>query len=115
MIVTLEERGRIERKPRQARSLRLRVDPDLLPAPGHPALFHAPGDVRRALPPPDVPGDGAGTGRAGYGPEHQRLGLDPGRREGGMAWGGGEARQTVEEGLEAMEAGVKAFREEWGL
>ena len=107
MIVTLEKRGLIERTPHRARSLRLKVAPEALPV----VEQLSPGLFSERYPHLMFWVTEQGRIELGYDPNTDTWAraLD----EGGMAWGGGTANETVEEWLTAMEAGVKEFRGKW--
>ena len=105
MIMSLENRGLIQKTPGEPRSIRLLVPPDTLPRleGGLPAL--------------------AGTTFTDHFPyiafwvKQQgwiELGYDYNTDtcaraidEGGMPWGGGKPNETIEEWLAALEAGIK--------
>jgi hypothetical protein len=117
IIVTLEKRGFIEKTPYEARSIRLKVSSETLPSlEGDPTEFSSP--VPQASFQDRYPHLTFWVTEQGW----IELGYDPNTstwaralQEGGLAWSGGHPHETVEEWLEAMEAGVKAFREQWGL
>jgi hypothetical protein len=117
MIVTLEKRGFIEKTPHEARSIRLKA----------PSAAAPPLEEERSVSQPLLsqtsfqdryPHLAFWVTEQGW----IELGYDPNTgawaravEEGGLAWSGGHPHETVEEWLEAMEAGVKGFRERWGL
>ena len=114
MIVSLENRGLIQRTPGQARSLRLLVSPETLPGLERHPQTRSTGDsfTERY---PNI---------AFWIKEHGWIELGYDDRtdtcaraidEGGMPWSGGDIRQTVEEWMQNLEIGVKDCLEELGL
>jgi hypothetical protein len=108
-IVSLEKRGLIEKIPGQARSIRALVAPEKLPwLEGSQAMA---GLSFAGL----YPGIARWTREHGY----IEMGYDYNTgtwvraiEEGGMFWGGGNPRQTIEEWLHALEMGVRDLLKE---
>ena len=119
MLISLQNRGLIHKTPGQARSLRLLVAPETLPSltgSSHESR-HNPAAAR-----------GSFVGRyphiAFWVREHGQIELgydyntDSCARaidEGGMTWNGGNSEETVDEWLQALEAGVEELIDELGL
>ncbi len=114
MVVALEERGLIQRVPRTARSIRVTLPSELLPnlnrnpsAPAQPAAF--------ARDHPSIAAWVSWYGRVelGYDPNTDTSARVLG--EGGLIWSGGRPTETVDDWLQAMEAGLAEFMDRQGL
>ena len=113
MVISLAQRGLIQRTPREARTIRV-----LLPSGELPDWSGNPPQAREGRFSAAYPSIGAWIARhgrieLGHGPNteaHARA-----LNEGGLVWSGGRHAETVDEWLQAMEAGVRDFMNEQGL
>ena len=111
MIITLHNIGLIERTPRQARSIRVLVAPDLLPSlEGTKPMSQEQSYFESRYPHIAAWIDQEGLVEIGHEPNTDSYvrALD----EGGMAWSGGHRHGSLEEWLQALDAGLKDFMDE---
>jgi SOS-response transcriptional repressor LexA len=114
MVVGLENRGLIQRTPGQARSIRLLIPPESLPGSEGTRSQAGSGKMFAELYPQIATWiTQQGTVELGYDPNTDSCAraLD----QGGMAWSGGMARETIDDWLNALDAGIAARIEELGM
>jgi hypothetical protein len=114
MIVSLENRGLIQRTPRQARSIRLLVPPETLP--GLEGGRQTPAEkMAFADRYPNIAFWIQEHGWIELGYDYNTDSCARAIDDGGMPWSGGDPRETVDEWMQALETGVKAQLEALGL
>jgi repressor LexA len=114
MIVSLENRGLIQRTPGRARSIRLLVPPDSLPRlEGNLQVASAGATFTERYPNIAFWVKQHGWIELGY--DYHTDTCARAIDEGGMPWGGGEPQETVDEWIQQLETGIREFVEEQGL
>jgi hypothetical protein len=103
MILTLERKGLISRAPGQARSIRVLVSPTDMPAlesgePQRPGMAARFPNIARWV------SDLGSFIEVGY--DYNTSTFVRAIDEGGMVWGGGDAAQSLDELLEALDSGI---------
>jgi SOS-response transcriptional repressor LexA len=114
MIVSLENRGLIQRTPGLARSIRLLVPPEALPSlerAGQTGLR----DSTFAERFPNIAFWVTQHGWIELGYDHNTDTCARAIDEGGMPWSGGDSQQTVEDWMQALETGIGECLDELGL
>jgi len=106
MIVSLENRGLIQRTPGQARSIRLLVPPETLPGLKVPPPVALEGTAF-AERYPHIAFWVKNHGWIELGYDYNTDTCARAIDEGGMPWGGGEIGQTVDEWMQTLETGLK--------
>lgn len=119
MIVSLESRGLIQRTPGQARSIRLLVAPERLPplidAAQPPSAHSANRQTSFEETYPNIALWVQEHGWIELGYDYNTGSCARAIDKGGLAWGGGQRREALDDWVKALERGIGEAAEEFGL